>query len=105
MICLPEIKRSLEAQDARSAHFESLNPKFWFFRVWCEDLANTVLACGSFWLTTKRRSTRRVWVFLTIHPLFFVLKLFFFVIFVSSVVNTSPQEIKHRSPPSLNAFA
>jgi len=34
-----------------------------------------------------------------------VLKLFFFVIFVSSVVNTSPQEIKHRSPPSLNAFA
>jgi len=27
---------------------------FWYLRVSCENLANTVLVCGTFWFTTKR---------------------------------------------------
>ena len=54
--------------------------------VFCEDLANTELARGKFWFTTKSAMHTKGLGFSDFppifHPMFFVLKLFFFVIFV-----------------------
>jgi hypothetical protein len=66
-----------------------------FFRLSCENLADTVWCAGRFGSPRRARSTRRAWIFLILHTPFFALKLFFFVIFVSSVVNTSPQKTQN----------
>ena len=65
---------------------------FMGFRALCEKWP-TLFCCTECFSTPRRaRSTRRVWTFVIFYLPFFVLKLFSFVIFVSSVVDTSPQE-------------
>ena len=58
------------------------------------NLANSVSASRTFWFTTKRTKYKKGLDFSDFCFSFLVLKLFYFVIFVSFAVDTSPQETR-----------